>query len=107
SMPLHQVAAEVGVRHYAPIRQQRVGRRQQPRRKLLLKLLSSDVGQSFLKQRDAIERWYAQMSNISCGYKGLPNWVRRQPRVERWMWGKILIYHAYKLQLTKHPSPKA
>lgn len=102
SMRLHSVAAEEGVRHYAPIRQQRVGRRQQSRRKQLLKLFSTEIGSAYLKCRDAVERSFGHMSNIACGYKGLPNWVRRQGRVERWMWGKILIYHAYKLELTKH-----
>lgn len=101
SMRLHTIAADVGLRHYAPIRQQRVGRRQQPRRKQLLKLFSTEVGRAYLKGRDAVERSFAHMSNISCGLKGLPNWVRRQGRVERWIWGKILIYHAYKLELMK------
>ena len=107
SMRLHGVATEAGLRHYAPIRQQRVGRRQQPRRKQLLKLFSTDIGRAYLKSRDALERSFAHMSNISCGLKGLPNWVRRQGRVERWVWGKILIYHAYKLELAKHQHTNA
>lgn len=107
SMPLHKVAAEVGVRHYAPIRQGRVGRRQQPRRKVLLKLFQTDIGRGYLKRRDQIERDFARMSNIACGLKGLPNWVRRQGRVERWVWGKTLIYHAYKLQLAETKQQNA
>lgn len=99
SMRLHETAAQYDLKHYSPIRQQRVGRRQQPRRKQLLKLFMTDVGRKYLKRRDAIERGFAHMSNLACGYKGLPNWVRRRHRVERWMWGKILIYHAWKLEL--------
>ena len=41
------------------------------------------------------------MNNIACAFKGLPSWVRRQSRVERWLWGKSLIDHAYKLHLLK------
>lgn len=106
SMPLHTVASQQGLRHYSPIRQNKVGRRQQRRRKQLLKLWSTDIGRKYLKQRDAVERSFGHMNNIACGFKGLPSWVRRQPRVERWMWGKILIYHAYKLHLMKPPHTK-
>ena len=106
SMPLHTVASEQGLRHYSPIRQGRIGRRQQRRRKQLLKLWSTNIGRRYLKGRDAVERCFGQMNNIACGFKGLPSWVRRQPRVERWMWGKLLIYHAYKLQLMNPSQPK-
>jgi hypothetical protein len=99
SMKLHNLASQQHLRHYAPIRENRVGRRQQPRRKQLLRLWSTRIGQAYLKQRDAVERAFGLMSNFACGYKGLPNWVRRLPRVERWAWGKILLYHAYKIQL--------
>lgn len=101
SMPLHRLAAEQQLRHYSPIREGRVGRRQQPRRKQLLRLWATKIGKHYLKQRDDVERAFGLMGNFACGYKGLPNWVRRLPRVERWMWAKILIYHAYKIQVAK------
>ena len=107
SMRLHETAAQHQLRHYSPIRQQRVGRRQQPRRKQLLRLFMTDVGRKYLKRRDDIERSFARMSNLACGYKGLPNWVRRQHRVERWMWGKILIYHAWKIELATQQTATA
>lgn len=96
SMPLHQVAKVHKRRLYAPIRQNRVGRRQQPERLRLLKLFQTTIGERLLASRDDIERSFGLMSNFACGFKGLPNWARRTHRVYRWMWGKILIYHAYK-----------
>ena len=105
SMPLHTVASQQGLRHYSPIRQNKVGRRQQPRRKQLLKLWSTNIGCKYLKQRDAVERSFGHMNNIACGFKGLPSWVRRQSRVERWLWGRSLIDHAYKLHLLKPTQP--
>ncbi len=98
SMPLHRVAAAHGRKLYTPLRENRVGRRRQPRRLQLLRLLGTQVGQRLLASRDQVERTFALMTNFACGFKGLPNWARRQHRVYRWMWGKILIYHAYLLQ---------
>ncbi len=99
SMPLHSVAARHGRRLYTPIRQNRVGRRGQPRRVRLLALWQTRVGQRLLASRDEVERTFARMGNIACGFKGLPNWVRRTHRVFQWMWGKVLIYHAYLMEL--------
>ncbi len=98
SMPLHRVAAAHGRRLYTPLRQNRVGRRRQPRRLQLLRLLGTQVGQRLLASRDQVERTFGLMTNFACGFKGLPNWARRHHRVYRWMWGKILIYHAYLLE---------
>ncbi len=95
SMNLHRVAHETGRRFYTPLRQNRVGRRQQPRRLQLLRLWQSATGQRFLSWRDEIERTFGQTSTIGFGYKGLPSWARRQHRVERWMWGKLMCYHAW------------
>lgn len=74
-----------------------MGRRQQPERLWVLRLLQSRVGQRVLKWRDDIERRFGHMSNIGFGLKGLPNWVRRLHRVRLWLWGKILLYHAWLL----------
>jgi len=95
SMKLHAVAAESGRRLYTPVRQNRVGRRRQPRRLQLWRLWQRPVGQRLLASRDEIERTFGHSSNLGFGFKGLPAWVRRQHRVERWMWGKVLLYHAY------------
>ena len=41
------------------------------------------------------------MSNIACGLKPLPAWVRSLQRVTLWIHAKVLIYHAYLLTTTK------
>lgn len=95
SMPLHQVAAATGRKLYTPVRQNRVGRRQQPRRLRLLRLSQHPVGARLLKSRDEIERSFGQASTLSFGFKGLPAWSRRIHRVFRWMWGKNLLYNVW------------
>ncbi len=97
SMRLHGVAQATGRKLYTPVRQHRVGRRQQPRRLQLLRLSQHSVGVRLLKSRDEIERAFGQMSTISFGFKGLPAWARRTHRVFRWMWGKNLLHHAWLL----------
>jgi hypothetical protein len=92
---LHAVARQTHRRLYTPIRQGRVGRRQQPRRLRLLRLLRHPVGRRLMASRDEIDRTFGHSSNLGFGFKGLPAWVRRQHRVERWMWCKIMLYHAY------------
>lgn len=106
SVPLHRIAQAHGRKFYTPIRQNRVGRRQQPERLHLLALWQTKVGQRFLATRDDVERSFGLMTNFACGFKGLPNWARRSHRVTRWMWGKILIYHAYLLELKKTRNQK-
>lgn len=97
SMRLHDTAAACGRRLYAPIREDRVGRRQQPRRLRLLKLFKTAPGQALLKGRDHVERCFGRMSNLAFGLKGLPAWVRRLRRVRTWVEGKIVFHHAYLL----------
>jgi hypothetical protein len=73
----------------------RAGRRRQRRRLQLWRLWQRPVGQRLLASRDEIERTFGHSSNLGVGFKGLLAWARRQHRVERWMWGKVLLYHAY------------
>jgi hypothetical protein len=95
SVKLHILARETHRRLYTPIRQGRVGRRQQPERLHLLRLLQHPLGQQLMASRNEIERTFGHSSNLGFGYKGLPPWVRRQHRVQRWTWCKIMLYHAY------------
>lgn len=95
SMPLHQAAAACGVKVYTPLRQNRVGRRKQPRRMQLMRLWRTAVGRRFLRTRDTIERAFARLSGIGFGFKGLPAWARGLHRVRLWVSGKILLYNAY------------
>jgi len=99
TMRIHQAVQARFARHYAPPRNGRVGRRQQPPRVHALRVLSTPTGQALMKRRVSIERVFGRMSNIGFGFKGLPPWVRRLWRVETWMQGKILFYHCYLLAL--------
>ncbi len=51
-------------------------------------------GEAFYKRRDAIERFFGQLSAFGGGLAPLPAWVRRLERVERWITAKVIIYHA-------------
>lgn len=97
SMKLHRVAAASRRRLYTPLRENRVGRRRQPRRLQLLRLLQSDVGRRLLHWRSEIERTFGNNTTVSFGFKGLPAWARRCHRVARWMWGKTMLHHAWLL----------
>ncbi len=94
SMKPHRVAEETGRRLYTPLREDRVGRRRQPQR---LRLLRQDVGRRLLLWRGVIERTFGNSTAVSFGFKGLPAWARRIHRVERWMWGKTMLHHAWLL----------
>lgn len=95
STPLHRVATACHRKLYTPLRENRVGRRQQPHRLRLLRLGQRSVGKRLLHWRDEIERAFGQSSTIGFGFKGLPSWARRSWRVTRWVWGKIVLYHAW------------
>ena len=97
SMKLHRVASADGRRLYTPLRENRVGRRQQPRRLQLLRLHKTDVGRRLMQWRTGIERTFGNNTTVSFGFKGLPAWARRSHRVERWMWGKTFLHHAWLL----------
>ena len=101
SVKLHRAVEAIGRRLYTPLRENRVGRRQQKRRLELLRLLQRSVGQRLMASRNDIERTFGQTSTIAFGYKGLPPWARRRRRVFRWMWGKNLIHQAWLLAKKK------
>jgi hypothetical protein len=97
SQPLRRLAHKLKQCLYTPIRHNRVGKRQQPERLRMLRLLQRRVGQRLLLWRNSIERCFGLLGNLACGFKGLPNWCRRQRRVQLWLWGKVLLYHAFLL----------
>jgi hypothetical protein len=99
-MQWHRRREETGKKLYTPLRQQRVGRRQQPRRLPLLRLWQRPTGRRLIKLRDEVERAFGQESNVAFGFKGLPAWARRHRRVDRWMWGKNLLHNAWLLTKT-------
>lgn len=95
SVALHRTAKKFRRRLYSPLRENRVGKRQQPERLRVLRVIRTKVGRKLLHWRDQIERDFGRMSNLGFGLKGLPPWVRRIHRVTAWVSGKILLYHAY------------
>ena len=50
-------------------------------------------GLDLYKQRNAIERYLGQLSAFGGGLAPLPAWVRRLPRVRRWITAKVIFYH--------------
>jgi hypothetical protein len=97
SMKLHRAAAAEGRRLYTPLREDRVGRRRQAPRLRLLRLLRRRAGRRLMHWRGEIERTFGNNTTVSFGFKGLPAWARRIHRVERWMWGKTVLHHAWLL----------
>lgn len=61
------------------------------------RLLAARIWQSgepeFFGKRGAVERYFGQLSAFGGGLAPLPAWVRRLPRVRRWVIAKVAIYH--------------
>jgi hypothetical protein len=49
---------------------------------------------SVYRKRIAVERTFSSLCSCGGGLGPLPGWVRRLPRVRRWVGAKILLYHA-------------
>ena len=77
-------------RHPVTLRQMGPARRElielQDRRPSLLRMV--------LRQRVNAEGILGNLCGYGGGLTGLPPWVRRLPRVRRWVGGKIILYHA-------------
>jgi len=50
------------------------------------------------RHRLRIEQAFGNLTNLPFGLAPLPNWVRRQARVERWVAAKIVLYHLHLAQ---------
>jgi hypothetical protein len=98
SNPLHEVAQGAGY--------QLVARRKRPRSELghrphstgrlrCMALLENDFGKALYHCREDIERQFAWLTNHGSGLSPLPNWVRRQDRVTRWVQAKLIIHRIY------------
>lgn len=66
-------------------------RYQSPHRALALRWFREGLGWGLYKERTAIERMFGNAGSFGGGLGPLPNWVRRQGRVERWVWCKLVI----------------
>lgn len=94
SGPLYDHARERGVILMTPLSKNAGGgHRQQSKARMFAKKLWDSGGETLYKRRDAIERFFGQLSAFGGGLAPLPAWVRRLERVERWITAKVIIYH--------------
>lgn len=95
SNPLADAAAAAGHQLVAPRKRPGVGlghRPHSPHRLRSIGLLSGDFGRSLHRLRGEIERRFGRLTNPAGGLGPLPNWVRRLPRVRRWVQAKLLLH---------------
>ncbi len=95
SGPLYDYADERGATLLTPLgRNAGRGHRPQSKARMFAKSLWERGGEALYKRRNAIERFFGQLSAFGGGLAPLPPWVRRLERVERWITAKVIIYHA-------------
>ena len=95
SGPLYDYARQRGVILMTPLfKNAGGGHRRQSQARMFAKKLWDYGGEALYKRRDAIERFFGQLSAFGGGLAPLPAWVRRLERVERWITAKVIIYHA-------------
>ena len=95
SGPLYDYARQRGVILMTPLfKNAGGGHRRQSQARMFAKKLWDYGGEALYKRRDAIERFFGQLSAFGGGLAPLPAWVRRLERVERWVTAKVIIYHA-------------
>ncbi len=95
SGPLYDHALGRGVILMTPLSKNAGGgHRKQSKARMFAKTLWESGGETLYKRRDAIERFFGQLSAFGGGLAPLPAWVRRLERVERWITAKVIIYHA-------------
>jgi hypothetical protein len=93
---LHAVAASAGLQLVTPRRyaERGVGRRRQRGARLRsIELVEgpSGFGASLLKERDAIERYFGNLTSFDAGLGPLPSWVRTHRRVRLWVHAKLIL----------------
>jgi hypothetical protein len=92
--PLYDAAAASGYQLLARPDGRDTGeghRYQSPHRKLALRWFADGLGWGLYRERTSIERAFGNAGAFAGGLGPLPNWVRRQGRVERWVWCKLVI----------------
>jgi hypothetical protein len=91
---LYDAAARAGYQLLAPPDPRDTGeghRYQSPHRLVALAWFADGLGWALLAERASIERMFGNAGSFGGGLGPLPNWVRRQGRVERWVWCKLVI----------------
>ncbi len=95
SGPLYDYARERGVIFMTPLSKNAGGgHRLQSKARMFARKLWDYGGEALYQRRNAIERFFGQLSAFGGGLAPLPAWVRRLERVERWIRAKVMIYHA-------------
>ena len=93
--PLYDAAAAAGHQLVAPRKRPGGGlghRPHSPHRLRSIELLRGEFGRALHRLRDRIERRFARLTNFAGGLAPLPNWVRRLPRVRRWVQCKLILH---------------
>ena len=97
SNPLHRVCTQVGQTQLIAPRRRGGGLghgRHDPGRLRSIELLEGphpDFGRGLLKMRDAVERFFANLTNWGGSLTCLPAWARTHHRVHRWVQAKLII----------------
>jgi hypothetical protein len=100
SNPLYRVVAARGGRLMAPRKKPHTGLGHRPHHPDRLRAIaelegSADALRAHDRQRIRVEQGLGHLTNLPFGLCPLPNFVRRQRRVRRWVLGKITLYHLY------------
>jgi hypothetical protein len=103
SSPTYAAVAAAGGRLVAPRRKPNRGlghRKHHPDRLRAIAEFehAADGGINHKRHRLRIEQAFGHLTNLPFGLAPLPNWVRRQERVERWVAAKIVLYHLHLAQ---------
>ena len=92
---LYDYAAARGMTMMTPLKANAgKGHRPQSKARLHAKKLWRTHGRKLYDRRNAIERYFGQLSAFGGGLAPLPPWVRRLERVERWVLAKVILSHA-------------
>lgn len=70
------------------------GHRPQSAARMLAARMWTNGAEELYRERLGIERIFSQQSSFGGGLAPLPAWVRRWPRVWRWVAAKLVLYHA-------------
>jgi hypothetical protein len=105
---LYDMAGQKSIQFIAPQRIKNakgIGhKRNSPYRIRALSLQKHYFGQELLQSRNNIETMFGQLTNLGCGLSPLPNWVRRQFRVEMWVRGKMIFYQLWRQRKTPNAA---
>jgi hypothetical protein len=99
---LYEIAGHLNIQLIAPKRIRNAKglghRRHSLYRLRAMELQKRKFGESLIFARTIIERMFGNLVTFEGGLKPLPHWVRTLPRVERWVRGKMILYHLWRYQ---------